>query len=318
MDNAMLPDDFAERLVIFGAGGLGRRIARLLGDLGQPPLAFCDNKVKGEVDGLQVFSPAVAATRFPHAVFMIAIWHPSRKEGLRHRVLELQSLGCKCVTTFIPLFWRYPERFGSWRPLFWDLPSNILAHEAEIRAAEALFDVAGSAEFARQLNLRLRADVSGDPDPGVQYFPGDFFRVSAEECFVDCGAFDRDTLASFAAQSGGQFCRFIALEPDPRNFAALQRRISKDDRVLAYTFAVGSRRETLPFSSDSVSSSIRDSGELRVQSVTLDELLDGEQPTCIKMDIEGFELEALTGARDIIRRCRAKLAVCVYHCPEIG
>jgi len=36
-------------------------------------------------------------------------------------------------------------------------------------------------------------------------------------------------------------------------------------------------------------------------------------PTFIKLDIEGYEIEALRGARGVIDRAAPVLAVCVYH-----
>jgi hypothetical protein len=47
--------------------------------------------------------------------------------------------------------------------------------------------------------------------------------------------------------------------------------------------------------------------------MTLDELLYDYTPTYIKMDIEGGELEALKGARNIIKSAMPILAICVYH-----
>jgi FkbM family methyltransferase len=57
---------------------------------------------------------------------------------------------------------------------------------------------------------------------------------------------------------------------------------------------------------------VSNSGDYEVDIVSLDE--DIEEPVnFIKMDIEGFELEALKGAARHIREKKPKLAICVYH-----
>jgi len=58
---------FDTRVVLFGAGGLGRRVAAGLRSYGIEPLAFCDNNARlcgTTVDGLPVLSPPAAASRF--------------------------------------------------------------------------------------------------------------------------------------------------------------------------------------------------------------------------------------------------------------
>jgi hypothetical protein len=51
------------------------------------------------------------------------------------------------------------------------------------------------------------------------------------------------------------------------------------------------------------------------QDVTmrLDDLIGNQRIDFIKMDIEGNEIKALNGCREIIERCYPKLAVCSYH-----
>jgi hypothetical protein len=49
---------------------------------------------------------------------------------------------------------------------------------------------------------------------------------------------------------------------------------------------------------------------------TLDQVLESERPTFLKMDIEGSEGEALEGGREVVRRHRPLLAIAAYHRPE--
>lgn len=50
--------------------------------------------------------------------------------------------------------------------------------------------------------------------------------------------------------------------------------------------------------------------------VDLDSVVKGEEVSFIKMDIEGAEEKALSGAKRIITEQKPKLAICVYHKTE--
>jgi FkbM family methyltransferase len=315
---ATLPEHFQDRLVIFGAGGLGRRIARGLLATGIRPLAFCDNNRAlwgNAVEGVQAMSPKAAAEQFPEAVFLIAIWHPSQTEGLLSRTAELRRLGCRHVTTFIPLLWRFPEILLP--NLFWELPEYFASQRPAIDAAREQLDEEGKREFDRQLAFRLTGDPSAlaPATPGLQYFPADLVSLCDDETFIDCGAYNGDTIRDFLTVSRGRFRSIIALEPDLQNVDELMRSVN-DGRIRTYPYAVGAEREVLRISCAGAASAICEEGGTEVECVALDELLAGETPTFIKMDIEGSEIDALQGAAATIRRCLPKLAVCVYHRPD--
>jgi hypothetical protein len=117
-------------------------------------------------------------------------------------------------------------------------------------------------EFLAQLRLRLFADFEQLPAPceSPQYFPADLFALLPEECLVDCGAYDGDTIASFVAATGGRFKRNAAIEPDKANFASLQEMIDGSaalrERATAYPFAVDSTDRQARFAASGSHSSL--------------------------------------------------------------
>jgi FlaA1/EpsC-like NDP-sugar epimerase len=68
----------ADRLVLCGAGGLGRKTLSGLRQLGIEPLAFTDNDSKkwGQtIEGVEIFSPEDAIAKFSStAIFVITVW----------------------------------------------------------------------------------------------------------------------------------------------------------------------------------------------------------------------------------------------------
>jgi FkbM family methyltransferase len=138
----------------------------------------------------------------------------------------------------------------------------------------------------------------------------------ADEVFVDCGAYDGDTLVSFLAQPKPGFKRAFAFEPDPANFAKLCRKVAQlpdRDSIVIHKAATGAENGSVLFAGDGTLAASMGSGTTLVDCVKLDDVLTDEPPTYIKMDIEGAELDAIEGARQIIARHSPVLAVCSYH-----
>ena len=305
--------NFSGHIVSFGAGNLGRRIAKAI-----HPVLICDSNplLWGRVvEGIPVESPKAAVQRYPDATFVVAIWNPSRTEGMKVLINQLRSLGANNVVSFAALL---PEYGDLLLPhLLWERPDYYREYEEEMGRAQALLDSAGKEEFERQIRLRMGDFSDQVIDPGVTYFPADFFELSKNEVFVDCGAYDGDTIVAFRRATGDNFDRAVAFEPDPQNFEALKSVVSGDPRIVLQPYATGARRETLRFmAGDGVASRISSSGTCEIESVTLDDALEGLVPTYIKFDIEGSEPDALEGGRRTIVRHRPKMAVCVYHAPD--
>jgi len=141
--------------------------------------------------------------------------------------------------------------------------------------------------------------------------------LASDEIFIDCGAYDGDTIKDFLAKTNENFLSIQAFEPDPLNFEKLSEfvnSLSFKEKIILYQKAVGARFETLNFSNTgTTSSTISTGGQTKVESVPLDDILKKCDPTFIKMDIEGAEIDALLGAKKTIQKSLPVLAICVYH-----
>jgi FkbM family methyltransferase len=311
---------FERRIVIFGMGYLGDLALGGLRGAGIEPLAFCDNNTRlwgSQKDGIAAMSPAEAAARYKDsAAFVVAIYNSAAPRA------QLQSLGCTRIVPYPVLFWKH------WRTMpredRLELPSRILERAGEMAAGyELLSDERSRREFEAQIRWRCRLDYDCLPradDPREMYFPASLFTVLPEEVFVDCGAYDGDSIRTFLEASGGQFGRIYAWEADERNRGALRRYLEElspatAGRVEILPYAVGARNETVRFCSEgTVGSRVAEDGAgQEVECRTIDSVLGNAGSTLIKMDIEGAEPEALRGAADTMAQWRPVIAACVYH-----
>lgn len=322
-----LASPFSKSLVLFGAGGLGRKTLYGLRKIGIKPLAFADNNktIWGrQIEGVPVLSPETAVQKFADcATFIVTIWHAGGTHRFERTRQQLHSLGCSTVMSFAPLFWKYSQIFLPYYAI--DLPHILLAQTSQIASAFSLWaDEASRREYLAQMRWRLQSDFDGLPSPvtHAQYFPDDLFELSEDEVFVDCGAFDGDSLHVFFERQSTFRGTFIAVEPDPINLQSLKQYVAtlpndRRDRVKILPLALGTRREIVRFEASGLASAgLSSTGSLEVESVPLDEILADTRVTFIKMDIEGAEIDALIGARRLIENALPILAISVYHQPD--
>ncbi len=313
----------ADSIVLFGAGGLGRKVLGGLVRTGFKVVAFADNNSRlwgKTVEGIPVYSPLEAAQKFGNSCkFIVTIWRGRATETMKERCRTLTELGCRGVIHFGALFWKCPEIFLPHYSL--DLPHKVLENAECVRRAFGLWgDEASRKEFVAQIRWRLHLDFDGLPGPVAHeiYFPDDLVKLSPEEQFVDCGAFDGDTLESFLRVSQGRFGRFFAFEADPGNFKKLQENVARlpadrNSKIKVFPLAVGKGSGKVRFDPTGTEASAVGQGSLEIDGDCLDATLKGSTPTWIKMDIEGSEPDAIDGAKDIIAKNCPVLAICVYH-----
>jgi len=153
--------------------------------------------------------------------------------------------------------------------------------------------------------------------------------VKAGDTVLDCGAnvgvFTRVALAAGAKQ-------VVAIEPAPDNVACLRRNFASEiaaGRVVVYPKGVWDKDDVLVLHVDPQNSA-RDSfvmswkeatGTVKVPLTTIDELVSElklRRVDFIKMDIEGAEKRALTGARSTLVTYTPQLAIAAEHLPDDG
>jgi FkbM family methyltransferase len=311
-------------IILFGAGNHGRHILGRLRKLGIEPLGFADNNAAlwGKwIDGLCVFAPSDVARRHgSRASFLVTVFSHGSGHSFAAFRAQLTALGCTCVVPFAALAWKYPDLFLPDYCL--DLPHKIIEDADAVRSAYALWaDEQSRREYIDQLRWRLEPDGEALPPPCAEepYFPRALALPRENEVFVDCGAFDGDTIRSFLQLCGERFGEVIAFEPDPANFERLtgyvaQLPASVRGRIELHRAGTGLRCEKLRFTATgNMGAAISANGEVEIDCVALDKALADRRPSYIKIDIEGAEPDALSGAAHVIGTHAPVLAICVYH-----
>ncbi|MFI5155830.1 MAG: FkbM family methyltransferase [Chitinophagales bacterium] len=128
------------------------------------------------------------------------------------------------------------------------------------------------------------------------------------DLFVDVGA----NIGSYTVlASAVAMAQAISIEPVPKTFSNLKRNVAVNDlesRVELHNYGIGNESGVLRFTRNldtinHVISSVdaaNDSDSIEVQITTIDDMMQGRIPLLIKIDVEGFELAVLEGARQTL------------------
>lgn len=117
---------------------------------------------------------------------------------------------------------------------------------------------------------------------------------------------------------------FHGFECNKKMYDQLVERYHENKSVKLYPYALNDKRETLAFCSDNPlgANIIREksinngkAGFETVVCTSIDEEIT-ERLDFIAFDLEGSELQALTGAKNMIQAHKPILSICTYHCVE--
>jgi FkbM family methyltransferase len=317
---------FADGLpvLIYGAGNVGKDVFKLLTGRGISVAGFLDRQARSgsNWNGIPIQTPdeatlSAAQRRQTHVI--IGVFNAYVEMPLL--VLLLKNLGYGQVTDFLELHDQFAEELGD---RYWLTARNYYCGKEEPAAAahELWSDETSRDLYARVLRFRFFMDQAAlpAPDQNRQYFPQDLPSWPSPLRFVDCGAFDGDTLRQIQA-SQIKTEAIAAFEPDQANFARLDRYVRTNAATMPtqthlFPCGVGTTLAQVRFTSAEGGSHVSATGDTIIQCVALDETLPVFRPNLIKMDIEGAEYDALLGAAQLIAQHHPGLAICLYHRPD--
>ena len=197
----------------------------------------------------------------------------------------------------------------------WTQKPILQAYEAVLDETKAVFIVADRSDLIQKRHRSGRFYEPGELRHMLKHFRGG--------TFLDVGTNVGNHAIFFAKQ---QTCsQVIAIEPNPDALFLLKLNLQANhlrSKVELHECALGAKSSKLQIHTPRgnlggahivASGAVDADTEKSIPVVTGESLLDGRIVDFIKMDVEGFEIEALRGLDQTIRRCRPTLFIEVQN-----
>lgn len=325
-----------KKVVLFGAGGEAAAVLGLLRDNGIYPICFCDNSKKlfgKKYLGLDVYSYDNIREKYSEYVLVIS----TRPIVAREIIEQLEEQN------------EENEYFNMCIPFKVDhvlLDTEKLSNYGEgFECVLNLMEDDISKQIFREM---IRYKMTGDGINLLNYISGETFfdetllRKNDSHVFVDVGAYTGDTIMRFCQFNGNYYDKIIGIELEKGNFDCLSQFVkysrlknvelhnvggwSKKDKMVCYTFSKLKFENANLYKSaemmmnnkkkKDIAKNNEESIELIMDVNSVDNILDGERATLIKVNAISADLEIIKGCEKTIRRWRPSF-VLEYGCkPE--
>lgn len=310
-------------IFIYGTGTFAQDVHRVLLDKGLPVYGFVDHMEREtpSLYGMPIYTPDQAAEVKGADKAIVILGLHNYQADVAKITARLDKAGFSKILSSIDLYDLFVKELGVryWltsRDYYFSLASVLKEMDA------LLTEDASISLFRSVIAYRLTGDVEklSAPDTINLYHPIDLPSWKAPLRFVDCGAFNGDTLKDFI-KNNISIQAVAAFEPDLTNYAKLSRFVSSHKKEFpeANLFPCGVFSSTKKLSFETgqgMASNISSKGTTIIQCVALDDAIPTFAPNLIKMDIEGAEYDALLGARQLITTYTPGIAASLYHRPE--
>ncbi len=312
---------FLERLrqhptVIFGASFIGDSFYDTLLELGIKIVCFCDGYRKGTTPNGNgpIITPDELIHNYPKANILLSV-SEKRTEEI---ITLLKGLGYSKDCIFPAPGVLLAQ--GDWE--------SFSRHIHGYEWAYNFFrdDISKQIILGRIERYLFGTYVKSTTDC-EEYFEKGIINLNSQEVFVDGGGYIGDSTKAFIRHTDNHYRHIYVFEPSKEMVKRAKETLSGYENVTVIEKGLWSGEKGLDFyvisgmgASGFGREGIQSEEVVHVPTDSLDNIFFGKPsadlPTYIKLDIEGAEKEALSGAKAVISKARPKLAVCVYHKPE--